>query len=126
MYAINQRQFRVLARGCARQEIKILKDKSDFAIADVGELIAVQSRNIGIIQEIAAGTRPVETAQDIHQRGLSGTTCAHERYEFAAFDFERHTAHSGHFHFAGTIDFVHVNESDWRAVIHTYVINTLL
>ena len=40
--AVNQRQLGVLARRGARQQIEILKNESNFAIADLGELIAIQ------------------------------------------------------------------------------------
>src|SRR5437899_13098881 len=64
---------------------------------------------------------PVETAQDVHQRGFTGTARTHERDEFAAFDFKRHAAHSGHFHFARVINLVYVNQPNERAVFHADV-----
>src|SRR6266496_381178 len=115
---VNQGQFCVLSRGSAREEIKILQDEPDFAISNSGELIASQSGNISTIQEITTGAWSVETAQDVHQRRFAGTARAHERYEFAALNFERDPAHGGHFHFAGAINFMHVDKSDWRTVIH--------
>ena len=43
MRAINQRQFCVLARRCARQQIETLKHETELAIANFRELIAVES-----------------------------------------------------------------------------------
>ena len=69
-----------------------------------------------------AGRRPIEATQDVHQRGFTGTARTHERDEFAAFDFERHAAHGGHFHFAGVINLVYLNQPNERAVFHVVFI----
>src|SRR5439155_25794735 len=71
--AVNQRQLDVLARGGARQQIKILEDEPYFAIPNVGEPVSIQAGNIGAVQNIMARSGPVETAQNIHYRGFTGT-----------------------------------------------------
>src|SRR5438876_12227452 len=72
--AINQRQLNILSRRCARQQIKILEDEADFAVANVGEPIAIEARNIGPVQHVMARSRSVETPQNIHEGRFPGTT----------------------------------------------------
>ena len=45
-----------------------LKHETEFAIANFCELIAIEPRNVRIIQEILTGTRPVEATENVHQR----------------------------------------------------------
>jgi hypothetical protein len=68
MCAVNQWQFGVLARRCAAQQIETLKHETQLAIANLCELIAIEARNVRIIQEILTGTRAVEATEDVHER----------------------------------------------------------
>ncbi len=116
--AIKQRQLDVLPRRCARQEIKTLKDETDFPIANIGEPIAIKARNIGSIQNVMARSRSIETTEKIHQRGFPGTACAHQGNKFAGLNLKRNAAHGMHFHFSGAICFVDIDQPDKRAVVH--------
>jgi hypothetical protein len=68
MRAVNQRQFRILARRCACQEIETLKHETELPIANLCELIAIEARNVCIVEKIVTGARPVETAKNVHER----------------------------------------------------------
>src|SRR5205807_1179214 len=57
---------------------------------------------------------PIQATQHVHQRRFSRSTGAHYRDKFARLDFERHTAHGMHVHFAGVVDFVNLLEFDDR------------
>jgi hypothetical protein len=116
--AVNQRQLDVLSRGGARQQIKILEDEADLAIPDIGKLVSVQSGNIGAVQNIMTRSRSIQATQDIHQRGLSGTARSHERNEFAALDFDRHSSHRGYCHFACAVRLMNIDQTDEGPVIH--------
>src|SRR5205814_6999401 len=118
MRTVKQWQLDILPRRCARQEIKTLKDETNFAIANISEPIAIKGRNIGTIQKVMARSRPIETTEKIHQRGFPGTARAHQRHKFAALDLKRNAAHGVHFHFATAIGFVDVAQPDKRAVVH--------
>jgi hypothetical protein len=107
--AINQGQLDILPCGGARQQIKILEDEADLAIPDIGELISIQSRNICAVQDVMTRRRPVETTQNIHKCGFSGTARTHKRNKFDAFDLQRHTAHGGHFHFACAVRLMNID-----------------
>jgi hypothetical protein len=66
--AIDKRQLGVLARRCACQQIETLKHEAELAIANLCELIAIEVRNVGIIQKIVTGTRPIKATKDVHER----------------------------------------------------------
>jgi len=63
-------------------------------------------------------SRSIETTENIHERGFSGTAGAHQRDEFTGPDLERNAAHSVHFHFASAIRFVHISKFDQRPIVH--------
>ena len=66
MVRVEHRKLDVLQRRRARQEIESLEHEADFLIADVGELIAIQLRNVHAVQVIAAARWMVEAAEDVH------------------------------------------------------------
>ena len=118
MPSVEQRQLDIFARGSARQEIEALKNEPEFAVADIGQLIAIQVRNVRVIEQILAARRAIETAKNIHQGRFARAARAHQSDEFAAPNLERHAAHGVHFHFAGAIGFVNVDQFNDGAVVH--------
>jgi len=48
--AIEQRQFDVLNRGSPCQQIELLKDEADLAIANVGKLVAIEFTYVLAVQ----------------------------------------------------------------------------
>src|SRR5438477_6416446 len=117
MRTVKQRQLDILPRRCAWQEIKTLKDETDFAIANISEPIAIKARNIGTIQKVMTRSRSIETTEKIHQRGFPGTARTHQRYEFGTPDIKRDAAHGVHFHFSSAICFVNIDQPDDFAVL---------
>jgi hypothetical protein len=109
MLSVEQRKLDVFARGSTRQEIKALENKPEFTVADIGQLIAIQMRDIGVIEEILSAGRSIQTAKEIHKGRFSGAARAHQGHEFAALNLERHSAHGLHFYFAGPIGLVNVD-----------------
>ena len=87
-------------------------------IPDIGEPISVQTRDVCAVQNISACRRPIETTQNIHERGFSGTACAHQRDKFAALNFDRHATHGRHFHFACAIGLMNIDKVNDGTVIH--------
>src|SRR5207253_10575425 len=106
MPSVEQWKLDVFARGSTRQEIKALENKPEFTVADIGQLIAIQMRDIGVVEEILSAGRSIQTAKESHMGRFSGAARAHQGNEFTAPNFERHSAHGLHFYFAGTIGFV--------------------
>src|SRR5260370_42116912 len=87
--AIKQRQLDVLPRRCARQEIKTLKDETDFPIANIGEPIAIKAQNIGSIQNVIARSPSNKTTEKIHQRGFPGTAWPHQGNKYPLLKLKR-------------------------------------
>src|SRR5260370_40553342 len=87
--AIKQRQLDILPRRCARQEIKTLKDETDFAIANISEPIAIKARNIRTIQNVMARIRSIGPTDELHPRAFPRTARPHQRYTFAELNLKR-------------------------------------
>ena len=71
------------ARKCGEQ-IEALENEADLAVANVGQLIAVEPGNIDAIEQIAPAGRAIEAAEHVHHRRFSRAARAHDRDEFAA------------------------------------------
>jgi hypothetical protein len=63
MFTVEERQLYILERRGARQEIKALENETELAIANVGQLVAVETRNIEAIEQVAAAGRAIEAAE---------------------------------------------------------------
>src|SRR5438046_5601016 len=96
MPSVEQRQLDIFARGSTREEIKALENKSELAVANIGQLVAIQMRDIGVIEQILSAGRPIKTAKDIHKGRFSRADRAHQGNELAELNFERHSAHGVH------------------------------
>src|SRR6266567_1656297 len=118
MRAIKQRQLDVLTGGCSRQQIEALKNETEFVVADVRQLIAVEHGNIRLVQNVATESRPIETTKNVHERRFSRTARAHQRDELAALNLERNAAHRMNIDVAGMIRLVHVDQFDDFSVLH--------
>jgi len=73
------------------------------------QLIAIEFRNLRLIENVSATRWTIEAAEDIHQRRFAGATCPHQGNEFATLDLEGDAAYGLHFHFARSIGFVDVD-----------------
>jgi hypothetical protein len=118
MLAVKKRQLDIFTRRCSRQQIETLKNKSDLAVANIGELVPIQTGNIGAIEKVTPGRRTVETTENIHESRLARATRAHQRDEFALLDLERDATHRPHLHLAGMIRLSHVVQVNQRAIVH--------
>ena len=78
---VEQRQGDVLDRARAREQVEILKDESDATAPDARERGFVEGRDVDRLEEVPAARRPVEAAEDVHQRRLAGAGCSHDRDE---------------------------------------------
>ena len=66
--AVNQRQFDIVQRRRARQQIKSLKDEANFLITNAGQLVIVHLGNVFAVQPVFALRWRIETADQIHER----------------------------------------------------------
>ncbi len=86
--AVHQRQLDVGQRRLAGQQLKVLEDEADLAVADIGELIIVHVRDVFAIQLVAAARGRVEAPHHVHQRALARARLADDRDPLAALDAE--------------------------------------
>ena len=80
----------------AGQEIERLKDKPNFLISNVRQFIVVEFTHEAPGKPILTGTRRIETANQVHERGFSGARRAHNRNVLAFADFEINAAERVH------------------------------
>jgi len=87
---VKQGKLHIFQRGCSRQQIKSLKDKTDLAIADGGQFITRQAADFVPVQDIVTGCRLIETADDVHKRGLARSGGSHDGDKFSLFNAYRY------------------------------------
>lgn len=118
-FRVQRRQFRVLERRSASQQIEALENESNLLIADQGQGLFVVPRNIGPFEEIAAGTRLVETTEYVHERGFAASARAHDCHKFAAMDPQTDTAQGMHTGFTKFVVFMNLLNANNRGVGRT-------
>ena len=85
---VDQRELDVLQRGRACQQIEGLKNESDFLVAHCCQLVVAHCLDCRAIEDVFAGGRPVEAADDVHERRLSRSGRTHDRDVLAMLDDE--------------------------------------
>jgi len=68
---VDHRQHHVFQGGELLKEMKLLKDESQFAVAQIGELIVRELLDGGAVEAIAATAGAIQAAQDVHGRALA-------------------------------------------------------
>src|SRR5438552_1298704 len=86
--AIDERQFDILDRGGAGEEIVALEDEAKKIAPEQSALVAGEGSDIGAAKEIATARWSIEAAEDIHRRRLAGARRTHDGNKFAARDGE--------------------------------------
>ena len=61
------------------QQVEVLEHEADLAVPELGALVAVDAGDVLALQEVVAGRRPVEQAEDVHERRLARARGAHDR-----------------------------------------------
>ena len=83
---VDQRQFDVVQRGGAGQQIEGLEDESDFLVADAGQFVVVQFADQLAVQPVVALAGRVEAADQVHQRRFARARRSHDGDVFVALD----------------------------------------
>ena len=83
---IDQRQLDVLHGAGPGQEVEALEHESHGAVADFGEGVAVQPRDLAPFEQVLSGGRAVEAADEMHQCRFAGAGGPHDRHELAGLD----------------------------------------
>src|ERR1043166_9503563 len=71
LLSIERRQFDVLHRGRARQQVETLKYEPDRRVPHAGKLVPRQPRDVASIEDVPATRRTIETAENVHERRLA-------------------------------------------------------
>ena len=93
---VEQRQRDVLERARAREQVEALEDEADALAAEARAIRLVEPGDVDALEEVAAAGRPVEAAEDRHQRRLARARGAHDGDELARFDGEADAAQRVH------------------------------
>ena len=109
---VDQRQLDVLERRRAREQVEGLEDEADLPVADLRPLVAVELRDVHAVEKVAARGRPVEAADDVHERALAGARRAHDGHELARRDRERDAVERAHLDLAHLVDLDEVLDPD--------------
>ena len=85
-----ERQRDIFDTPQAWQQIVKLKDEPDLVAADACQVIIGKTREILPVDEDLAAGRPIEAADQVQQRRLSGSGWADNRHHLATADVDRH------------------------------------
>src|SRR5258705_2858394 len=111
---VEQRELDVLDRGRAREQVEPLEHEADLRVAHVREVARRERRHVVPVQEVASGGRPIEAAEQVHERRLAGARRAGERDELARRDIQRDAAQRLHLQLAEVVAFRQVTNRDDR------------
>ena len=82
------RNHDVLKSRELREELVKLKHEADVAVAEVAELLRVQTAHVNAVDDNGAAVGPVERAHDLKQRGLAGTARTDNAHDLALADVQ--------------------------------------
>src|SRR5262245_38720680 len=69
----------VARRRSAREQVEALENEAEFLRADQRSFVGRQLANFAAVEPVVARRRPVEAAQDIHERALARARSPDER-----------------------------------------------
>ena len=85
---VNQRKLYIFERIQSGQKLKLLKDEPDFLAADMRKLFFVKVAYRASMQDVFAGGRRIQTADDIHQRGFAAAGGTEDGKKLSLSDFQ--------------------------------------
>ncbi len=107
----------VLFGGERGNQLVTLKDESDLAAADHGELVFAEAGDIGAVQHDAARGDRVEAGQQTEQRALAAAGSAHDGHELSGWDLEVDSAENLHAVRAGIDNLGEVSDCENRHLL---------
>src|SRR5262249_43342566 len=81
----------VFERGELRQQVMALEHEADGSIPKGGDPRLAQIEHRRTLKEDVTRRGRVERAEDVKQRALSCSRCAHQRHQLSPFDLERNS-----------------------------------
>ncbi len=107
-----QRHQDIVQGGSPRQEVEALKDEAQLRCPHQGPLVGRKAAHLLAVEPELAGTRPVETAQNVHERGLARPGRPHQSYHLALGNGKGYTLQYGYVHFTKVVGFGDVLQAD--------------
>src|SRR2546430_4277785 len=89
---VEDRELDVFEGAGPGEDVDRLEDEPDLAVADPREPITREAGDVLAVDEVAAGRRRIQTAENAHEAGLPRAGGAHDCDELAALDLDRHPA----------------------------------
>jgi hypothetical protein len=111
---IEQRQLDVFQGGGAGEEVEVLKYEAEPLVANDSSFVARERGDFFAGQEIAAASRAVEAAEDVHEGRFAGAGGADKGDVLALVDGEGSFAEGFDLDLAQVVDFPDVVELDQR------------
>src|SRR6187431_913159 len=87
--AVQQGQLDVFQRRSTRQQVEVLKDETDAAVAYGGKRISGKRRYFFTRERVLSARRRIEAAQQVHESRLARARRPHDSHEFAGADLRR-------------------------------------
>ncbi len=112
---VDQRQFDVFQRRCARQKVEALKDEAEIIAPDQRPLVAGQPRHVDAVKQVVPAGGCIEATEHVHRGRLARAGRPHDGDEFAARDAEADPGQRKHLGLAGTVAFGDVTKLDQRS-----------
>ena len=112
--AVDQRQLDIFQSGGAGQEIVALEDKADIEIAQQSAAAPVERASIRAEKIVAAGSRRVEAADNVHGSGFAGAGRPHDGDELALIDRQIDARQRVHLGLAMAVGFPDIVKPDER------------
>ena len=113
---VDERRGDVLERGRPREEVERLEDEADGAAPDAGQVVVVERPDLRPGEPVAPGCRPIEAADDVHQRRLAAAGRPDDRQEVAGADVEVDAPEGGDLEAPGRVDPRDVPQLDDRCL----------
>ena len=88
--AVDERKFHIFLCGELGDQIEVLENEADLLIADAGELLFAVVLDGDAVEPVGPGVRYVQTADDVHQRGLAAAGGADDAHELLRENVQRH------------------------------------
>ena len=102
--AVEEGELDVAPGGEVVEQLELLEDEADALVADVRQLVGVHPRDVLAGEEVAAGGRVVEAADDVHQRRLARPRGTDHGDEVALVDGEADAVQRPHLGVAAAVD----------------------
>jgi hypothetical protein len=102
--AIEQRQLDVVECSRTAEQVESLEDEPDLLVANGSQVVLRELGDVSAVELVDAAARPIQAADDVHERGLAGAGGPGDGDELAGLDREGHAAQGADLVVAHSVD----------------------